>query len=198
MWFPPVSSTVAVAFASSPSSTCSPPNPSQQWSSSLRPGLWITASATMGHHILYYLASHRDAGVLSALTTVGLGKHVFGRWPSSDWSLPAHPATDPSTVISVVFVTVCCSYIVFPNSDQACHYITTCSIFSIISRKAPRATHTTTRHVVGERHHLARAEARSPTHGDRSHASVALVRARHRPARPDARPQQSVGGPSQL
>jgi len=69
---------VAVAFASSPSSTCSPPNPSQQWSSSLRPGLWITASATMGHHITY-LASHRDAGVLSALTTVGLGKHVFGR-----------------------------------------------------------------------------------------------------------------------
>ena len=66
MWFPPVSSTVAVAFASSPSSTCSPPNPSQQWSSSLRPGLWITASATMGHHITY-LASHRDAGVLSAL-----------------------------------------------------------------------------------------------------------------------------------
>jgi len=36
----------------------------------------------MGHHITY-LASHRDAGVLSALTTVGLGStfSVAGRVP---------------------------------------------------------------------------------------------------------------------
>ena len=42
-------------------------------------------------------------------------------------------------------------------------------------------------HVVGERHHLARAAARSPPHGDRTRASLARVRAGVRPARPDAR-----------
>ena len=47
-------------------------------------------------------------------------------------------------------------------------------------------------HVVGERHHLARAAARSPPHGDRTRASLARVRAGVRPARPDARPRAVV------